>query len=40
MENDPLVPDEALPVLIVILPLVPAPPAFGLLTRKDPLDVA
>ena len=41
MEKDPLVPDDALPVLMIILPLVPnvVAPAFGVLKDKAPLDV-
>ena len=38
MEKDPLVPDDALPVLIVTDPLVPKVPASGVLTVKAPLD--
>ena len=32
-------PDDALPVLITIDPLVPAVPASGVLTVKEPLDL-
>ena len=39
MEKDPLVPDEALPVLMITLPLVPAVPALGVVTLKEPLDL-
>ena len=41
MEKEPLVPDDALPVLIVTLPLVPnvVAPALGVLRLKAPLDV-
>ncbi len=39
MEKDPLVPDDALPVLMITLPLVPAVPASGVLTVKAPLDL-
>ena len=39
MEKDPLVPDDALPVLMITLPLVPAVPASGVLTVKEPLDL-
>ena len=38
MENEPLVPDDALPVLMITLPLVPAVPASGVLTVIDPLE--
>ena len=40
MEKEPLVPDDALPVLIVIDPLVPkvVAPALGVLTLNDPLE--
>ena len=38
MEKDPLVPDDALPVLMITLPLVPAVPASGVLTVIDPLE--
>ena len=40
MEKDPLVPDDELPVLIVIDPLVPnvEAPALGVLTLNDPLE--
>ena len=38
MEKEPLVPDDALPVLMITLPLVPAEPESGVLTVIDPLE--